>query len=70
MAHQIEQMAYVGDTPWHRLGHRLQPNQPLEVWAQQAGMDWTIQETPVRFIAQGAVTCASDSQPEGDALQC
>ncbi|WP_208510363.1 DUF932 domain-containing protein [Variovorax paradoxus] len=59
MAHLIETMAYVGDTPWHRLGHRLQPKQPLEVWAQQAGMDWTIQETPVRFM----------TQPEGDALQ-
>ncbi|QOF79675.1 DUF932 domain-containing protein [Variovorax sp. 38R] len=59
MAHQIEQMAYVGDTPWHRLGHRLQPKQPLEVWAQQAGMDWTIQETPVRFMTQA----------EGDSLQ-
>ncbi|GER21370.1 DUF932 domain-containing protein [Variovorax boronicumulans] len=69
MAHQIEQMAYVGETPWHRLGHRLQPKQPLEVWAQQAGMDWSIQETPVRFITQGAVTCASGSPPEGDSLQ-
>lgn len=52
-------MAYVGDTPWHRLGNRLQPKQPLEVWAQQAGMDWTIQETPVRFMTQA----------EGDSLQ-
>ncbi len=52
-------MAYVGDTPWHRLGHRLQPKQPLEVWAQQAGMDWSIQETPVRFM----------TQPEGNSLQ-
>ncbi|PLC05106.1 hypothetical protein CY658_15010 [Variovorax sp. RO1] len=69
MAHLIETMAYAGDTPWHRLGHRLQPKQPLEVWAQQAGMDWTIQETPVRFIVQGAVSCASDSQPEGDSPQ-
>lgn len=59
MAHLIETMAYTGDTPWHRLGHRLQPKQPIEVWAEQAGMDWTIQETPVRFM----------TQPEGDSLQ-
>ena len=49
MAHQIEQMAYVGDTPWHGLGNCLSPSQPLEVWQREAGMDWAIQETPVRF---------------------
>ncbi|MBS9405620.1 hypothetical protein KG088_18690 [Halomonas sp. TRM85114] len=39
MAHQLEHMAYVGDTPWHGLGQQLSPHQPLEVWRQQAGMD-------------------------------
>ena len=61
MAHQIEQMAYVGDTPWHRLGHRLPPKQPLEVWARQAGMDWTIQETPVRYMTEGIPVDDGDS---------
>ena len=51
MAHQIERMAYVGDTPWHGLGEQLSPHQPLEVWQRQAGMDWKIEEAPVRFIA-------------------
>nr|WP_299244217.1 DUF932 domain-containing protein [uncultured Halomonas sp.] len=51
MAHQIEQMAYVGDTPWHGLGQQLSRHQPLEVWQQQAGMNWHIEEAPVRFIA-------------------
>lgn len=54
MAHQIEQMAYVGDTPWHGLGHELSRDQPLEVWRQQAGMDWSIEASPVRFIAENA----------------
>lgn len=67
MAHQIEQMAYVGDTPWHRLGHRLPARQPLEVWAQQAGMDWTIQETPVRFMTEGVP--AGDDSADGDSFQ-
>ncbi|MDR6522172.1 DUF932 domain-containing protein [Variovorax gossypii] len=67
MAHQIEQMAYVGDTPWHRLGHHLPFRQPLEVWAQQAGMDWTIQETPVRFMTDGVP--AGDEPGSGDSLQ-
>ena len=51
MAHQIEQMAYVGQAPWHGLGSQLSPRQPLEVWQREAGMNWTIQESPVRFMA-------------------
>ena len=54
MAHLIEQMAYVGDTPWHGLGQQLSRHQPLAVWRQQAGMDWHIESSPVRFIADGA----------------
>lgn len=50
MAHLIQTMAYTGETPWHELGHALPPKQPLEVWAQNAGMDWSIRETPVRFM--------------------
>ncbi|MEB3755042.1 DUF932 domain-containing protein [Acinetobacter sp. MD2(2019)] len=52
MAHQIEQMAYVGDTPWHGLGNQLSPQQPIEVWAQQAGMDWRIESSNVNYMAQ------------------
>lgn len=52
MAHQVEQMAYVGDTPWHGLGNQLSQNQPLEVWAKQAGMDWRIESSNVSYMAQ------------------
>lgn len=51
MAHQIEQMAYVGATPWHGLGRQLTQKQPIEVWQREAGMDWQIQESPVHFKA-------------------
>jgi len=51
MAHLLEQMAYVGETPWHGLGNSLSPKQPLEVWAQQAGMNWKIEESPVHFMS-------------------
>ena len=49
MAHLVQTMAYANAEPWHGLGNRLQPKQPLEVWQQQAGMDWQINETPVLF---------------------
>jgi len=51
MAHLIEQIAYVGATPWHGLGNRLTEKQPLEVWQREAGMNWHIQESPVHFKA-------------------
>ncbi len=52
MAHQIEQIAYVGETPWHGLGNQLSPHQPIEVWAQQAGMDWRIESSDVSYMAK------------------
>ena len=51
MAHLVETMAYVGETPWHGLGRQLTQKQPIEVWQREAGMDWQIQESPVHFKA-------------------
>ncbi len=51
MAHLIEQMAYVGQTPWHGLGNQLTQKQPIEIWQREAGMDWQIQDSPVHFKA-------------------
>ena len=48
--HLVQTMAYVGAEPWHGLGQRLQPRQPIETWQQAAGMDWTIESSPVRFF--------------------
>ena len=49
--HLVETMAYAGKRPWHGLGSRLAPQQPIEVWKRQAGMDWKIEEAEVRYIA-------------------
>lgn len=51
--HLVQTMAYVNETPWHGLGNQLAPKQPLEVWARSAGMDWSIDEAPVRYVATG-----------------
>ena len=59
MAHQLQQMAYVGQTPWHELGNQLPAQQPLEVWADKAGMNWTICETPVRYMTEQAGSLGS-----------
>ena len=54
MAHELassKDMAYVGETPWHGLGNKLPTNQPIEVWQQQAGMNFEIKQTSVLFNA-------------------
>lgn len=48
--HLVETMAYAGEKPWHGLGNKLAPQQPIEAWRQQAGMDWKIEESEVRYI--------------------
>ena len=50
MSHEVETMAYVNETPWHGLGNQLTPHQPLEVWAQQAGLNWEVCSSPVHFM--------------------
>ena len=52
MAHAVQTMAYVGHTPWHQLGNQLPAKQSIEVWAQKAGMDWEIKDTPVRYMTE------------------
>ena len=51
MAHEVYSMAYVGETPWHGLGNQLTPKQSIDVWAEQAGMDWRIESAEVRYYA-------------------
>ncbi|WP_313631846.1 DUF932 domain-containing protein [Massilia timonae] len=47
--HLVQTMAYVGQEPWHGLGNQLAPHQSLEVWARQAGMDWSIESGDIRY---------------------
>lgn len=56
MAHLLESMAYVGETPRHELGSKLPPKQSIDVWADKAGMNWNICSTPVRYMTEQAGT--------------
>ena len=60
MAHEITQradgfneMAFVGETPWHGLGQEIDENSSIEEWQKAAGMDWTINSSPIKFDAEG-----------------
>lgn len=67
MAHLIDcsndraNMAYAGQKPWHGLGVELNPDSPLEMWAEQAGFNWEVKKSPVQFQILDA-----EGQPTGD----
>ena len=45
------EMAFVGATPWHESGQRLQDNSTIEEWQKEAGLDWTIESAPIQYQA-------------------
>lgn len=75
MAHMIDEttgkaaMAYVGETPWHGLGQALTPGQSIEVWRREAGLDYTVERTPVLFqLAGDDASSLVHKMPERDVL--
>jgi phage/plasmid-like protein (TIGR03299 family) len=61
-------MAYAGDKPWHGLGNKLAPQQTIATWRKQAGMDWQIEESEVRFITGGSSLGIINAFPEHKVL--
>ena len=66
--HLVDTMAYAGETPWHGLGNKLTTLQPIDVWKRQAGMDWMIEESEVRYITGNHTVGAIHSFPEQKVL--
>ena len=66
--HLVETMAYAGEKPWHGLGNMLTTLEPLDVWKRQAGMDWMIEESEVRYITGNHTVGAIHTFPEQKVL--
>jgi len=55
MAHMIDTttgraaIAYAGEAPWHKLGQQLTPGASIEEWTREAGLAYTVLESPVLF---------------------
>jgi phage/plasmid-like protein (TIGR03299 family) len=62
MSHEIEQMAYIGQTPWHGLGNRLTEGADLETWRREAGLDWEVRESDVFYYAEPTVLRSSKTR--------
>jgi len=60
MAHNVETMAYAGETPWHGLGvevhNDLTPGQMLT----KAGLDWTVDKYPTYCEVDGQKVVTAD----------
>ena len=46
MAHNVETMAYAGETPWHGLGVPVPADLSPEQMLEKAGLDWTVRKVP------------------------
>ena len=72
MAHMIDQstgrdaIAFVGQTPWHGLGKQLTAGADIETWRREAGLDYKVERTPVKFAIAGSD--AINDFPDRDVL--
>lgn len=56
------EMAYVGETPWHKLGNELKPGASIEEWTKAAGFDFEIKTAPMLFKAESGKTYEIDDR--------
>lgn len=66
--HLVSSMAYAGQQPWHGLGNQLARNQPIDIWAERAGMNWQIESSEVRFVAGASHIGSIHAFPEQKVL--
>lgn len=72
MAHELTiredgftEMAFVGETPWHDLGNKLEEGADMETWRKAAGMDWSINTSPVKYEIGSANRDVEDIEFKG-----
>lgn len=49
MTNDRANIAYVGKAPWHELGAEMAAGASIEEWRKAAGLDYTVQATPVIY---------------------
>ena len=57
MAHEIETMMYVKETPWHGLGTYVgDENVTSDVALSQSGLDWEVNKVPLKTVFENSVS--------------
>lgn len=65
----LNEIAYVGEVPWHGLGQSLDKGASIDQWEQAAGFNWRVQRSIVRYCADRANPNAAPHQfPEQHVL--
>lgn len=69
MAHEISirrngfaEMAFVGETPWHKLGQSVKQGASIEEWQRAAGMDWRALEAPCTYTRDDMIIGTTDQK--------
>jgi phage/plasmid-like protein (TIGR03299 family) len=60
MAHKIDSIAYVGETPWHGLGTKLPEGQSIDIWLKAARLEWELKRLPVQYLVDGRPQAMED----------
>jgi phage/plasmid-like protein (TIGR03299 family) len=70
MAHNIGQMFYVGEVPWHRLGRKLEGLADAETALRASGLDYTVSLRPLAvrgepgsYVSQRMAVVRDDREP-------
>jgi len=65
MAHEVESMFFMGETPWHGLGNRVIDAPTVQEAINQAGLGWVVKTEDV-FLANGQSVPAKATVRESD----
>ncbi len=62
MSHEVETMAYAGETPWHGLGVSVSNDLSPQEMLVAAGLDWEVKKKPLYFNTQSKYVKTTSKQ--------
>ena len=70
MSHEIETMAYAGETPWHGLGNPVSNNMTPEEMLVAADLNWTVSKRQAYTLDNPNCLNLLDPRSEANFLRC